>query len=181
MQENSWNGLVYDYGVLLWLESHFVLSSETVHSPYLHAISCGIEIISFTCACLMFQKLLENCLQAFNFPETSEHRNLSSRRIICSSSGCISRPSQMPTIVVNEPSLPCSVQSSLKSHQSKTRPHIKHILFPHFLEMLFIPAEQTGATPELLPFLRRGELGDAGFYDTNGLSIPSIAFVERIG
>ncbi len=44
--KTSWNGLVNDCGVLLRLDSRFILSSQTVPTTYLSAISCGIEIIS---------------------------------------------------------------------------------------------------------------------------------------
>ena len=46
---NFWDGLVYDYGVFLRLESRFVLSSETIPTPYLPPIIFGIGLISFPC------------------------------------------------------------------------------------------------------------------------------------
>jgi hypothetical protein len=43
-----WAGLVNSYGVVLRLDSCFILSSQTIPIPYLPRSICGIRVISFT-------------------------------------------------------------------------------------------------------------------------------------
>lgn len=100
---------------------------------------------------------------------------------ICASSSCDAGPLQFQLSGTIAQLSHAHLNLPLEIHQLQTtRPHSPHVFFLESVEILMIVVEQIGGLPELLPILRRLELGDAGFNRSDGLSIPSIAFVERI-